>query len=49
MSTKPCKLNIQLVSNKTYEIVYNNETVPIQRLAIKFVSKNTLSQRIRVA
>jgi hypothetical protein len=25
MSTKPCKLNIQLLSNKTYEIVYNNQ------------------------
>jgi len=46
MSTKPCKLNIQLVSNKPYETVYNNETVPIQSLAIKFVTKDTLSQRM---
>lgn len=49
MSTKPCKLNIQLVSNKTYETVYNNETVPIQSLAIKYVTKNTLSQRMCAA
>jgi len=49
MSTKPCKLNIQLVSNKTYKTVHNNETVPIQSLAIKFVTKNTLSQRMHMA
>jgi hypothetical protein len=39
MSIKPCKLNIQLVSNKTYEIVYIMKLYPSKVLPSSLLLK----------